>query len=432
MNNTHHIPPGYKPSPLGLIPDDWEMKELKSVAKKIMVGIATEVRPHIRQSGIPIIRNQNIRGNYFDDDEIIYISEEFDKSNKNKRVKKGDIIIVRTGSNIGQACVVPEQFDNAQTFTTLIVRPDGTLDSQYLSLHINSFGIQEVERLSAGGGKPNLNAGFLNRYRLILPPYPEQTAIANLLSTWDKAIQTITQLITQKEQRKKWLMHQLLTGMKRLKGFEKEVAFHKTDFGLKIPKEWNIVTVEDVFSERNERSSDQSKYPLFSLTIENGLTEKTERYERRFLLKDQENNQYKIVCLNDILFNPMNLRFGAIAKSSVMFPVLVSAYYNVITQSNESIDIMFYENLFKTELYNNFYERIAIGSLTEKKRVHLSNFFKLQIPLPSKEEQIAIATVLQSADKELQLLKTKAEQLKEQKKGLMQQLLTGKKRLKLK
>src|SRR5690606_9009013 len=109
--------------------------------------------------------------------------------------------------------------------------------------------------------------------------------------------------------------------------FKKNLGFHKSDFGLKIPKDWKIVSVEDVFVERNEKSSNQAKYPLFSLTIENGLTEKTDRYERSFLLKDQENNQYKIVYPNDILFNPMNLRFGAIAKSKINFEVLVSAYY---------------------------------------------------------------------------------------------------------
>jgi type I restriction enzyme, S subunit len=146
-------------------------------------------------------------------------------------------------------------------------------------------------------------------------------------------------------------------------------------------------------------------------------------------LKDQENNQYKLVYFDDILFNPMNLRFGAIAISEIPYQVLVSAYYNIITKSVDSVDVKYYCALFKTTTFNNFYERIAIGSLIEKKRVHLSNFFKLQIPQPSLQEQAAIAQVLQTADQEILFQKSKLEKLKEQKKGMTQILLTGQKRL---
>jgi len=226
-------------------------------------------------------------------------------------------------------------------------------------------------------------------------------------------------------------MQELLTGKRRLKGFEKTNGFHKTDLGLKLPLDWSIIKVKDIFNERKETSKDQSVYPLFSLTIENGLTEKTDRYERSFLLKNKEENLYKLVYPDDILFNPMNLRFGAIAKSKIDKVVSVSAYYNSIYLNAIDANVDYYESLFKTPLFINLYDRIAIGSLIEKKGVHLSNFLDLEIPLPNKEEQTAIAQVLQAASNEVQVLRNKLDKLKEQKKGLMQVLLTGKKRLKI-
>ncbi|MCU0240705.1 MAG: restriction endonuclease subunit S [Pyrinomonadaceae bacterium] len=291
--------------------------------------------------------------------------------------------------------------------------------------------VRELRRVATGISVFGVSKTNLSKIKIPLPPLLEQKAIAHVLGLMDSVINQHNQLIAQKNARKKWLMQNLLTGKKRLKGFGNSEEFQKTDLGLQIPKDWKVICVEEVFNERNQTSNDKMKYPLYSLTIENGLVQKTERYERSFLLRDKENNQYKIVYKDDILFNPMNLRFGAIAKSNVDFPVLVSAYYNVIKPSNDSININYFEKLFKTEVFRNLYERIAIGSLMEKKRVHLSNLFKLQIPFPTLAEQTAIAQILQSADKEITLLKTKTEKLQEQKKWLMQQLLTGKKRLKV-
>src|SRR5690606_3536130 len=179
------------------------------------------------------------------------------------------------------------------------------------------------------------------------------------------------------EERNKGLAFSLLTGKKRVNN-KKNIQFHKTNLGSVYPIDWEITSVKKLFKERKDKSNDQIKYPLFSLTIEKGLTEKTGRYERSFLLKDQELNEYKLIHPNDILFNPMNLRFGAIAKSTINQIVSVSAYYNSIYKNDNSINLDYYTNLFKTELFINLYDRIAIGSLLEKKRVHLSNFLDLE------------------------------------------------------
>lgn len=267
------------------------------------------------------------------------------------------------------------------------------------------------------------NFAFIN---VPLPPLLEQQKIAEILSTWDEAIRITQKTIAELKKRNKGLAQQLLTGKKRLEGFKNTDEIKITRLGLEIPKDWRIVSIGDVFKERNEKSSDLKNYPLYSLTIEEGVTEKTERYERSFLLRDSSNNMYKIAQKDDIVFNPMNLRFGAIAKSNIDFHVTLSAYYNVIYSNSDIINIRFFERLFKTERFIDLYERIAIGSLIEKKRVHLSNFFKLKVGTPPIKEQNAITEILDNADQELKLLEQKLETLQLQKKGLMQKLLTGK------
>lgn len=391
---------------------------------------------YITDEGIRLVQTGNIgEGEFIDKDKKKYISEESYKKLKCKELLVGDILICRLADPAGRACILPDigEIKMVTSVDVSIFRPNNeTVDRNYLVATFSTSNWFNEVRIKCGGStRTRIARSKLGNIKFPLPPLPEQKAIAHILSLMDEAINKNNKLIAQKELRKKWLMQNLLTGKKRLKGFSKSTRLHKMDFGLRIPVDWEIINIEDVFKERAERSNDQKKYPLYSLTIENGVTEKTDRYERSFLLRDKENNQYKIVYHNDILFNPMNLRFGAIAKSNIDFKVLVSAYYNVIYKSSDLINIDYYDNLFRSKIYSSFYDKVAIGSLIEKKRVHLSNFLKLQIPLPSLKEQNAISEVIHSFDKEINLLKTKTQKLIEQKKWLMQVLLTGKKRLKI-
>jgi type I restriction enzyme S subunit len=171
-------------------------------------------------------------------------------------------------------------------------------------------------------------------------------------------------------------------------------------------------------------------YPLYSLTLEEGITPKTDRYNREFLLNDAESNEYKIVYPGDIVYNPMNLRFGALAVSNLKFPIIISAYYNVIQVDKLKLDVNFLANLLLSPRLMYVYERIASGSLIEKKRVHFSEFRNILLPLPPLPEQRKIAEILSSWDKAIELLEQLITAKRKLKQGLMQQLLTGKKRFK--
>lgn len=261
-----------------------------------------------------------------------------------------------------------------------------------------------------GAGRYKLTKQSLEKIPIALPNITEQKAITTIIRTCDANVEVVENLIIQKELRKKWLLQQLLTGKKRLKGFDRD---------------WIKCNASDFLDQRNEQAPNNGMFPLFSLTIENGITEKSDRYEREFLVKDKSNKNYKIVYPNDIVFNPANLRWGAIAKHTRTFKVLLSPIYEVLSVK-KGYDVDFISYLVSSPRQIAYYASILEGTLIERMAVKVEPFLATNYEIPEIEEQIAIAQVMQAADKEISLLKLKAEKLQEKKKGLMQQLLTGK------
>lgn len=202
-------------------------------------------------------------------------------------------------------------------------------------------------------------------------------------------------------------------------------GYKKGKLGI-VPEEWNETSFSTLFTSTSEYTDDLDKYPLYSLTIEDGVTPKTERYERSHLVKKEDS--YKIVRPNDYAYNPMNLRFGAVARHKGDMPVAVSGYYDIFTTVHES-DLPFMDSFLTCGPMITYYNRVSTGSLVEKQRVHFSQFLEFMLPLPSINERTKIATILTTQDKVIELKEKQLAEKQRQKKYLMQQLLTGKKRL---
>lgn len=183
--------------------------------------------------------------------------------------------------------------------------------------------------------------------------------------------------------------------------------------------DWKRILFKTLFEERNERTGDMEKYPLYSLTVAEGITPKTDRYKRDFLVKKDEN--FKIVHPNDFVFNPMNMTIGALGLFTENKAVSVSGYYNVF-RNISNYKNFFLVNYLKSNKMIWKYKSIATGSLIEKQRVHYSQFIELKELLPSTEEAAKISDFLELIDKKLQLQQEKIDLLNEQKKGYMQQI----------
>ena len=202
-------------------------------------------------------------------------------------------------------------------------------------------------------------------------------------------------------------------------------GYKKEKLGI-VPEEWNETSFSTLFTSTSDYTDDLDKYPLYSLTIEDGITPKTERYERSHLVKKEDS--YKIVRPNDYAYNPMNLRFGAVARHKGNMPVAVSGYYDIFTTVHES-DLPFMDSFLTCGPMITYYNRVSTGSLVEKQRVHFSQFLEFVLPLPSINERAKIAAILTTQNKIIELKEKRLAQKQRQKKYLMQQLLTGKKRL---
>jgi type I restriction enzyme S subunit len=188
------------------------------MSEKVMVGIASAATHAYRNRGIILFRNQNIKPNFLDDSDVLHVTEEYEILFKGKRLKGGDLLTARTGYP-GTTCVVPDKYENSQSFTTLITRPiQSIVLSSYLSYYINSEqGNNFFERSKIGGGQKNVNAGILKFMPIPLPPtLTEQKAIAHVLSDMDAEIAQLEAKKAKYQAIKQGMMQELLTGKTRL------------------------------------------------------------------------------------------------------------------------------------------------------------------------------------------------------------------------
>ena len=221
------------------------------------------------------------------------------------------------------------------------------------------------------------------------------------------------------------MKHEIMQRIEQIRRGEVPEGYKKGKLGI-VPEEWPDTSFSTLFTSTSDYTDDLDKYPLYSLTIEEGVTPKTERYERSHLVKKEDS--YKIVRPNDYAYNPMNLRFGAVARHRGNIPVAVSGYYDIFTTVFES-DLPFMDSFLICAPMITYYNRVSTGSLIEKQRVHFSQFLEFVLPLPSIKERAQIAAILTTQDKVIELKENRLAEKLRQKKYLMQQLLTGKKRL---
>ena len=155
---------------------------------------------------------------------------------------------------------------------------------------------------------------------------------------------------------------------------------------------WQIIKLKSIVKETKCFTSNFEEYPLYSFTIENGVTPKTDRYERGFLVK-KDGDTFKVISPGEFVMNPMNLRFGAINYSKLDIPVSVSGYYDIFRIDNGEYNDFWYAYLSNKKTLNR-YNRIATGSLEEKKRVHFSQLVNLNIKAPCDDEKLKINNLL--------------------------------------
>ena len=414
MEQNKNIPQGYKDSPLGIIPQEWEVKRLGDIAN---------------------IDEKSLNSQTLNDYEFDYISlsdvdsEDFKiettkqifktaPSRARRIVTKGDILMSTVRPNLQGFSIIKNEVENLIASTGFAVISPFKGVSEYLFMVIFSQSIsRQFHQLLVGSNYPAINSKDVKRLKILSPPLPEQQKIAEILTCWDAAIEKQTQLIEKLETRKRGLMQQLLTGKKRLKGFEGE---------------WQIVELRSLFDEVVESNNNQT-HEIMTISAKLGLISQKEKFDR--IIAGDSLKKYTLLKEGDFAYNKGNsnlYEMGCIYQLEKIKSALVPFVYICFRPTNKCFST-FYKHWFQNHGLDRQLKRIITSGARGDGLLNVNNkdFFSLLLPYPSLAEQTAIANILSAADDEIGKEKGKLAALRSQKKGLMQVLLTGKKRVKI-
>src|SRR5690554_1937803 len=380
-----------------MVPNGWTLIKLKDIGKCI-TGLTYSPK-NVVNDGLLVLRSSNIQDSKLSFNDNVYVDIEVDKKSK---TQFGDILLcVRNGSKnlIGKSAFIykeNEQIDHG-AFMSLF-RSNETPDYTFQLFQSSQFFRQVNQNL--GATINSINSGNLYQFKFPYPPFKEREKIAKILSTWDRSISTTERLIDNSKQQKKALMQQLLTGKKRL----------LDDSGKPFEGEWLFSTFSEVFKVANNKKT-QIKSGDY---LESGNIPIVDQGKQ--LISGYTNNVEKYDDIPVIIFGDHT----RIVKW-VDFEFAQGADGTQVLKATKRFDTKFtYYLLSNTDIPNLGYSR-HMRELKEKDFKHPNSI----------KEQQKIALVLTNADNEIGLLEQQLADLKQEKKALMQQLLTGKRRVKI-
>ena len=392
------VPEGYKRSTDRIIPNDWYDYQLGDVGEVLMCK-----RVYANQTSevgeIPFYKIGTF-GKAAD----AFISRQLyeDYRRKYSYPQKGDILISAAGT-LGKTVIYDGQEAYFQDSNIVWLKTDDRkLSNKYLIHYYQIINWPTPE----GAAIQRLYNGIIREAHIVAPAVSEQQKIAAILTTQDKVIELKEKRLAEKLRQKKYLMQQLLTGKKRLPGFN--IAWKKTK-------------LKNILHERKTYSPKGLEYPHVTLSTE-GIFPKSDRYDRDHLVKD-EYKEYKITHKGDICYNPANLKFGVICENTFEDAIFSPIY--VTFEVNQNVCKEYLANYLMRWDFINAVRKYEEGTVYERMAVKPEDFLKFEILLPHIDEQTAIAQVLSTADREISLLRQDIEQEKQKKKALMQLLLTG-------
>ena len=419
-NTAEPIKPGYKITKVSVIPEDWEVKRFESITqdKGLIRGPfgGTLKKEIFVESGYKVYEQQNA---IYKSSELgeYYITEEKFKELERFSVQIDNFIVSCSGT-IGRIYRIPENFQKGiinQALLLIKINPK-VIKYDFFNYIFESEVIQRKILEVQGGAMKNLvGMSEIRKVKFPIPPLPEQKAIADCLSTWDKGIEKLSALITSKKEQKKGLMQQLLTGKKRLDGFTEE---------------WKEVRLGEI-TKRITRKNKELDDTVVTISAQRGFVLQEDYFKKRVASSTLSN--YYLLHKGEFAYNKSYSKgypMGAFKRLDDFDKAVVTTLY-ICFKLKENVDSDFLLDFFEAGLMINNLMRIAQegGRAHGLLNIGLADFFNLKLHIPDINEQSAIAEVLTTADKEIELLEKKLEAFKIQKKGLMQVLLTGEKRL---
>lgn len=402
-----------------MVPNGWEKGTLNDIASTIM-GYAFKSEDFI-ENGIPLLRMGNLYQNSLDlNRNPVYLPEYFEGEYERFLVKPGDLVMSMTGTmgkrDYGFTVEIPQGTKYLLLNQRVLkIVPKKSVSGYILNLLRSELILSTLYSFPGGTKQANLSAKQVQELPVLIPPLPEQKKIAQILSTWDSAISVTGKLLINSREQKKALMQQLLTGTKRL----------LDENGVRFSGEWKSLRLKELVFEEKVRNKDNRVSRVLSVTNRSCFVLPEEQFSKRVASEDV--SAYKIVKKSQFGYNPSRLNVGSFARLDDYEEGLLSPMYVVFSIDSIRLSSDYFHNWMGS---NEAKQRIAgstQGSVRES--VGFDALCHFPFSLPSIKEQQKIAAVLSAADAEISTLERKLACLKDEKKALMQQLLTGKRRV---
>ncbi len=413
--------PGYKKTKLGWIPEEWKILKLGKLYNfknglnkgKEFFGYGTPIVNYMDVFNNTFLNYEKLKGR------VSLTENEIERFN----VKKGDVFFTRTSETIRQiaySSVLMEDVENG-VFSGFVLRARPT-ESNKVNLTFAHYCFstgkarKEIISKSSFTTRALTNGRFLSEVNLLLPPLPEQQKIAQILSTWDTAIATQEKLIATKQTLKKGLMQVLLTGEKRFEGFEGEW------------EEVRLGKVADI-DKNNLKSTTDSNYSFKYVSLSDVDSGIVNLNLPIYKFLEAPSRARRIVKIDSVIMATVrpNLQAFAIIKGDTD-DLIASTGFAVIDCKESLTPNFLIQYLFSKHITNQI-KALIVG--TNYPAINSTEVKNLKLKLPSLQEQKKIALVLSEVNKEIELLKQQLDELQDQKRGLMQRLLTGAVRVKI-
>ncbi|MFT6909402.1 MAG: type I restriction enzyme S subunit [Oleiphilaceae bacterium] len=391
-----------------MVPNGWEVADFNKLGIKTIDGDRGKNYPkkedYLSEGHCLFLGADNITSSQLSLDRKIFICKDKHEQLGQGIVQFDDLLLIMRGNGTGRICLYDNEIspylDARINSGLIILRLDhNAMDKSYvLQLMRSEFMTKQFESYMFGSAQPQLTVKILKSLKIPTPPLPEQQKIANILSTWDKTISTTEHLIDNRKQQKKALMQQLLTGKKRFAGFKREWEEKPLNQICNIykGKQLNKSTLEKT-----------GKFPV----INGGITPSGFAKEA------------------NTLANTITISEGGNSCGYVDFikiPFWCGGHCYSLNNINLTVDYLYHFLKFSQPLIMKLRVGSGLPNIQKKAIEHVI------ISFPQPEEQQKIAAVLTTSDKEIELLEQQLSDLKQEKKALMQQLLTGKRRVKIK
>lgn len=414
-------------------PKDWQLTTLNECSD-LLTGFAFSSDDYVEPSALSIrlLRGDNVVAGGLRWDDAKHFPKKGEQSLKRFELKLGDIIIAldRPIVGAGLKCTTVKEHDLPCILVQRVarLRAKEAIDQGYLAQTVQTHRfVAHLKNQKTESAVPHVSPNDIRNYQIALPQMWEQKKIARILESWDAAISRTEKLLANSRKHKQALTHQVLRGVRRLSQFNGNSSRTTTSHGS-IPADWLYPRIGTVAQEISVKHNSGADYPVLSCTKHDGLVDSLSYFKKRVFSEDL--STYKVVPRGAFVYATNHIEEGSIGRQDIYDFGLVSPMYTVF-RTNQEVDDGYLYRLLKTEHYRQIFSAATNSSVDRRGSLRWNEFKKLHIPLPTLVEQRAIAELLSHADREIDLVASKLKLLRAEKAALMQQLLTGRRRVRL-